>query len=78
MNEDNAWVIRNLRTYGNSVIPADEVRRYGIRRIEQAILKGEGLKVRIRSVRGHTEKDPVSGKPIEWAEKDWYIAEIVN
>ena len=78
MNEENAWVIRNLRMYGNSVIPESEVRRYGIRNIEEAIWLGEGIKVRIRKIAGHAERDPVSGDAIAWASKPWYIAEVIN
>lgn len=77
INEDG-WVIRNLRLYGNSVIPNSQVKKYGIRRLEEAISKGAGMNVKIRVITGHKELDPVSGKHVEWAEKPLYIVEIIN
>ena len=78
MNDGNAWVIRNLRLYGNAVIPEKEIHKHGIRNIEEAIWRGEGLRVKIRMVDGQEERDPVSGKHVGWAEDPWYVAEIIN
>lgn len=77
MNEiPEGWVIRNLRTYGNSLVPSNLVEEYGIQRVEEMILRFHGIKIRIVKIVEPPTYDRMKGRMVR--ENDyWYKGEVV-
>lgn len=75
--ESEPWVTRNIKLYGNSLVPDDLIEEYGINTTEKLISYAAGVRVKI------TERYPLVetgnelwGYTSKLREKPIYIAEV--
>lgn len=76
MNLPEGWVIRNLRTYGNTLIPNQLVEDFGIPYLEDLIFRFYGIKIRIKRIQEPPTWDRLKGRMVR-VNDVWYKAEVV-
>lgn len=72
---ETGWVIEHLLKFGKTVVPNDQIEKYGAERIEEAILKAEGIKTKITR-KEQMMIDPVSHRRVK--DDDLYTIEIIE
>lgn len=78
IDEDEEWVVRNLKDFGDTVIPNRWINLCGTGGIEQMILERYGIHISIRRIRPEPFWDVVKGYRMLVNNRDLYIAEICD
>lgn len=76
--ESEGWIIRNLKLYGNALVPNELVDEYGKVQVCRMIFVCSGIRVWIRRVEPFQDRDRMTGKIIDSYpdRRPLYIAEI--
>lgn len=76
--DESAWIIRNLKKYGNALIPNELIDNYGIVEVCRMIFLASRIRVRIRKANPTIFKDTLTGHDMmtKAEKKPLYIADV--
>ena len=73
------WVTRNIKLYGNSVVPPALIEEYGINTTEKLISYAAGVRVKITERHPMIEKgNELWGYKTEKSKKPLFVAEVIE